>query len=114
MAYVAPAIKAVMQKYGVKGSIAVRHHSALVVNIKSGSLDLLDEKCKDRGYEDVNVYWVEQWKTGKIKEFYIELLKAMKGDSWFDKSDISTGYFHIAYYLDINVGKWDKPYVLTA
>jgi len=33
----APAIKAVLKKYGVKGSIGVRHHSSLVVNIKEGS-----------------------------------------------------------------------------
>ena len=34
----APAIKAVLKKYKVKASIAVRHHSTLVVNIKEGAV----------------------------------------------------------------------------
>ena len=29
---------------------------------------------------------------------------------WFDKSDIQTDYFHTAYFIGINVGKWNKPY----
>ena len=39
----APGIKAVLKKYGVKGTIAVRGYSSLVVNIKSGVLDLLGD-----------------------------------------------------------------------
>ena len=39
----APAIKAVLKKYNVKGTIAVRHHSTLVVNIKEGALDFIGE-----------------------------------------------------------------------
>ena len=38
----APAIKAVLKKYGVKATIAVRNHSTLVVNIKSGSIDFIE------------------------------------------------------------------------
>ena len=109
-----PAIKAVLVKYGLKGSIAINHHSTLVVNIKSGKMDLLSDDNKNRGYEDVNVYCIDRYKSGKVQEFYNELLAAMKGDSWFDKSDIMTDYFHTAYYLHINVGKWDKPYELVA
>ena len=35
-AALSPAIKAVLKKYNMKGTIAVRHRSTLVVNIKSG------------------------------------------------------------------------------
>ena len=115
----APAIKAVLKKYGLKGSVAVNHYSTLVVNIKSGVLDLIGDvnKASQRevvGYHQVNVYHAESWASDpKIKALYKELIAAMKGDSWFDKSDIMTDYFHTAYYLSINVGKWDKPYELT-
>ena len=37
----APQIKAVLKKYGMKGSIAVNNHSTLVVNLKEGALDLI-------------------------------------------------------------------------
>lgn len=50
----APAIKAVLKKYGVKGTIAVQHHSTLVVNIKEGDLDLLSIYDEDRTYAQVN------------------------------------------------------------
>src|SRR5210317_2339261 len=36
-----PSIKAVLKKYGMKGSIAVNNHSTLVVNLKEGALDLI-------------------------------------------------------------------------
>ena len=44
----APQIKAVLKKYGLKGSIGVRHHSSLVVNIKSGILDLVGASNRHR------------------------------------------------------------------
>ena len=127
----APAIKAVLKKYGVKGSIAINHHSSLVVNIKSGVLDFLgasqkynDRQAEIRGlapyevgsYLQVNTSWCEQWMEDigetKIAKFYGELIAAMKGTRWYNNSDIMTDYFDYAYYLDINVGKWDKGYVL--
>ena len=129
----APAIKAVLKKYGVKGSIAINHHSSLVVNIKSGVLDFLgasqkynhhraewrgDMPHKVGGYLQVNTSWCEQWMEEigetKISKFYGELIKAMKGTGWYNNSDIMTDYFDIAYYTDINIGKWNKDYVLEA
>ena len=122
----APGIKAVLKKYGMKGTIGVRHHSTLVVNIKSGKLDIMQnhyDKVTERGtvnqygdnirkleYLDVNQYWIEDGYTGIVKDFIIELYDAMKGDKWFDKSDIQSDYFHTAYYMDVNIGSWNKPY----
>ena len=122
----APGIKAVLKKYGMKGSIAVRHNMTLVVNIKSGKLDIMQnwyDKVTERGtvnqygdnikkaeYLDVNQYWIEDGYTGIVKDFINELYDAMKGDKWFDKSDIQSDYFHTAYYMDVNIGSWNKPY----
>ena len=64
------------------------------------------------GYTSVNVYHIDRHYTGIARDFLNELVKAMKGTKWFDKSDIMTDYFHTAYYININVGKWNKPYVL--
>ena len=42
------------------------------------------------------------------------MFKAMKGNKWFDKSDIMTDYHHIAYYCYIDVGRSrEKPYICT-
>ena len=103
----APGIKAVLKKYGMKGSIAVKNHMSLVVNLQSGPIHFDMD-----GYTSVNVYHIDRHYTGIARDFLNELVKAMKGTKWFDKSDIMTDYFHTAYYIDINVGKWNKPYVL--
>lgn len=108
----APAIKAVLKKYGMKGSIAVRHHSTLVINISAGELDLL--RGANDTYRQVNVYHVvDCTEDPTIKAFYRELLDITMGEGsgWFDKSDLMTDYFHTAWYVDINVGHWDKPYI---
>lgn len=123
----APGIKAVLKKYNMKGSISVRNHSSLVCTIKSGPLDIIgnmfDIAVKQEGshynrnpvkpkYIDVNTYWIDDNYSGKVREFLLALEKAMKGADWYDRSDIQTDYFDTAYYIDINVGRWDKPYQL--
>lgn len=129
-AKLAPAIKAVMKKYGVTGSLSVRNHSTLVLTLKGGKLDFIgnynarakaEDPCGTRGlrqitdsYMDVNVYWTDTSYTGKVKEFFAEVIQAMKGPDFFDDSDIQSDYFHCSHYIDINVGRWDKPYVLVA
>tara|TARA_R100000700_G_C3079353_1_gene85793 strand:+ start:143 stop:565 length:423 start_codon:yes stop_codon:yes gene_type:complete len=128
----APGIKKVLKQYGLKGTIAIDNYSSLVVNIKSGSLDLLGAAQKvndilaDRfnrprteigTYLQANAYRDPQDydridKT--IGQFYSDLIKAMKGDKWYNRSDMMTDYSDIAYYLDVNIGRYNKPYLLTA
>ena len=110
-AKLAPQIKKVLSKYGMKGSISIRHHSTLVVTLQSGAIDF-GEYTHGDGYIQVNVYHIERHYKGKAQAFLTELLAAMKGPDWFDKSDAMTDYFHVKHYCDINVGKWNKPYFL--
>jgi len=126
----APQIKAVLKKYGVKGTIGVRHYSTLVVKIKSGSLDLIGNHIKNikekytRPNEEqlanidnfeVNPYWIHDQYTGKVKDFLLELKAAMNGARAsvknHDNSDIQTDYFDVGWYISINVGSWDRPYI---
>ena len=109
-AKLAPEIKKVLSKYGMKGSISIRHHMSLVVTIQSGAIEF--EHSHGDGDTQVNVYHIDSHYTGKAKAFLTELLAAMKGPEWFDKSDIMTDYFHVSHYCDINIGKWNKPYFL--
>ena len=124
----APAIKAVLKKYDVKGTIAIRNQSVLVVNIKSGVLDFIAEANRKnakhaswagqirheiKDHYQANAYNADGYE-GIFGEFYRELIAAMKGNEWYDKSDAMTDYFDTAYYLNINIGKWDTPYILNA
>jgi hypothetical protein len=103
-AIVAPAIKAVLKKFGMKGTIAVDNYSTLVVNIREGKLPFEER-------ENVNPYWVDEHYEGEKRDFLNELLAAMKpADLWYDRSDAMTDYFDTAYYVNVNIGKWNKPY----
>ena len=110
-AKLAPQIKKVLSKYGMKGSISIRHHSSLVVTLQSGAIDFKDYTHGD-GYIQVNTYWIDDHYQGKAKAFLTELLAAMKGPNYFCEDDIQSDYFSRSHYTDINVGRWNKPYFL--
>ena len=104
----APAIKAVLKKYGMKGTIGIRHHRTLFVNLQSGVIDF---GCESR---QVSEYYIKDNYTGDARGFLLELLAAMRGDNWFDRSDIITDYFDVKHNTSINIGNWKNPYVCTA
>jgi hypothetical protein len=110
-AKLAPQIKKVLSKYGMKGSISIRHHSSLVVTLQSGIIDFKDYSHGD-GYIQVNTYHIATQYQGKAKAFLTELLAAMEGPNFFNNDDAMTDYFHRSHYTDINVGRWNKPYFL--
>ena len=125
-AQLAPAIKAICKKYGVKASIAVRNHMTLVVNIKSGNIDFIGNYNKVAGqkyahtaagfraadrYLDVNPHWYHEHFDSRALSFLSELIPAMNAGN-HDRSDIQTDYFDVGWYIDVNVGRWDKPYAL--
>jgi hypothetical protein len=129
-AELAPAIKTILKKYGIKGSLAVSNHSTLVLNIKSGKIDFIKNHLAAteavrsgrpefnmteesfRGYMQINPYHTDSQFSGKAKKFLAEVIAAMKGPKFFDHSDSMTDYFHCSHYIDINLGRWNKPYVL--
>lgn len=123
-AKLAPAIKAVLKKYGMKGTISVKNHSTLCVTIKSGKLDIVSnynsiaankprqgwQEFKPAVALDVNQYWYSTQFSGDCLDFVSELIAAMKGPDYFDESDSMTDYFHCSHYMDCRIGTWDTPY----
>jgi hypothetical protein len=120
-AQLAPVIKSICKRYGVKASLAVRHHSTLVLNIKSGPIDFVgnfnsvmsrkEAQQINRDYIDVNTYWYHEHFTGEAKEFLTKVISAMNAGN-HDRSDIQTDYFDVGWYIDVNVGRWNRPYAL--
>ncbi len=127
-AQLAPEIKRVLNKYKLKGTISIRNHLTLVVTIKSGPIDF----CQDwfdtwtaenshnphahwinevPNHLDVNVYHIPRQHSGRARKCLEELLAAMNQGNW-NRSDVQTDYFDVGWYCDINVGSWNKPYVL--
>lgn len=124
-------VKPILAKYGIKATFAVRSHMTICLNIKSGKIDFIEnyiqtDIAKNYGNKmsddqvayirknqalDVNPYWYHEHFSGKAKAFLSEVLPALKGADWYDESDAQTDYFNTAYYVDVNIGSWDKPYV---
>ena len=125
-AKIAPTVKKILAKYGVKGSLAVSNHMTLVLNVKSGAIDFISNfndtvSAQPGGFRtgsaakdhiDVNPYWYHEHFSGKSKEFISEAMDALKSADWYDESDAQVDYFNTAYYVDINIGKWNKPYIV--
>jgi len=128
-AKITQALKPVLAKYGVKGTLSVRNHSTICLTLKSGKIDFIANSNRvcgsshyqvsrgfrpnTSGYSDVNPYWFQDHYDGKAKAFLTEAFKALKVAGWYDRSDAQIDYFDTAYYVDINVGKWNKPYIVT-
>jgi len=114
-ANIAPAVKAICKKYGVKATLAVRNHSTLVLNVKQGPIDFIkdfgdSEDAKKFGIQ-VNPYWYHEHFTGQSKEFLTEVITAMNVGN-HDRSDAMVDYFDVGWYVDVNIGAWNKPYIL--
>ena len=127
-AKIAPKIKAILAKYKVKGSLSVRNHMTLCLNLKSGSIDFIANsntvcgnshyqvasgfKPSTSGYDQVNPYHFKDHYDGKALAFMQEVFHAMN-DGNHDRSDIKSDYFDVGWYVDVNIGKWNKPYLLA-
>ena len=130
-AKLAPTIKAILAKYGVKGTLSVRNHMSLVLTLKSGKIDFIENFIKtdaEKSYGqpmsddnvayirknrqlDVNTYWIDSHYSGKAQAFLTEVKAAMEGPDFFNNDDVQSDYFNRSHYVDINIGKWDKPYI---
>ena len=102
----APNIKKALKKHNMKGTLSVDNYSTLRLTLQSGSIDF--------GTVNINEYWYKDHFSDNPEAlaFLSEVIPAMNVGN-FDKSDIQTDYFHVGWYISVNLGKWDKPYVLN-
>ena len=106
-AAIAPKIASLLKEYDVKGSLAIENYSAVVLNLRSGAIDF------GRAYDQVNVYHVDSFYSGKAKEFLMKAVEILNTGN-YDNSDAQSDYFDRGHYISINVGRWDKAYVVSA
>jgi hypothetical protein len=103
-------------KFGVRKGYA---GSSVDVTIKQGPVDFDVVFANElKAYAQINEFHLHFY--GKYEAFFEQVLNIIKtapanagGRAWFDKSDSQTDYFHIAYYIHLNVGEWNAPYACT-
>ena len=106
---IAPVVKAICKKYGVKASLAVRNHRTLVLNVTQGDIDFIEnyiETDRNKSYAkymsrdqidslrknralDVNSYHYKDHFSGRALQFIKEVHTAMMAGN-HDNSDIQT------------------------
>jgi hypothetical protein len=101
-------------KFGVKkesGGIAVR------VTLKKGNVDFSDLYMEgDHGYAQINQYHLGNY--GDHRYLFEDIINAIKtapgnadnGREWYDKSDAQYDHFDTAFYFNLEVGNYNKPY----
>jgi hypothetical protein len=120
-----PAIKKALKDFGLKGTIAVRNHSTLVVNISSGKIDFIGNynettkhnlecgrpRMEAKDSLDINPYWYHEHFTGDALNALKAILTAMNVGN-HNRSDSMSDYFDVGWYVNVNIGQWDKAYML--
>ena len=121
------ALKKVIPK-SWKWSLGVHHHSTLVLNIYSAPVDLVGEWHQKRlenrrglppefeqdkcpSHVQVNEYHLEA-QFDKSLAIMTRIKDAMMTGN-HNNSDSMTDYFDVGWYIHINLGKWNKPFILT-
>jgi len=101
-------------KFGVRKSPSC--HS-VGVTIKSGTVDFSDimGTTDFDKYVQVNQYHLGNYGVHKsLFKKIVEIIKTAPSNKWYNNSDPMTDYFDVAFYFDLNVGEWDKPYERVA
>lgn len=111
---------------GWKYSLAVNNHSTIVFTLRQAPVDILgniraaanaknfgNDKVVEVGlYWQVNGYYIDSQFSGEVLEVFEKINTALNDGNW-DKSDIQTDYFNVGWYVGINVGRWDEPFLDT-
>lgn len=104
----------VLKPLGVKYTLRVRNHMAITCTIKSAPFDMLADRKIDspfeRDYAQVNPYWFQEHYTGRTRDVLGKVVEAIKSADYYDRSDAMVDYFDTAYYFDINIGDYSKPF----
>jgi hypothetical protein len=112
--------KSLKAKFGknLKFSIRREGSSTVCVTLVSGNVDFSDI-VKENDYLQVNQFYPETY--GQHVNLFREIIQIIKtspanavnGKAWFDNSDPQSDYFNTAFFIRLNVGIYNKPYIFN-
>lgn len=123
---IAAELKKIMPK-GWKYSLSIDGHSKIILTISKAPVDLFalinthnkaEAEWKGFRYHEtkdhiqLNPYSLsEPFKSNAdIFVLFEKIKSAMKSAGWYDRTDSSRDHFDTAYYIGVNLGKWNKPF----
>lgn len=88
----------------IKVSVVREHYSSVKCSIMESDINFGVE------YKQVNTFYLKD----SYKSDALALLQAINSilhQGHYDKSDAMIDYFDCAWYVHLEIGKWDKPYI---
>ena len=126
---IAAKLKPVLAEYGLTGTLSINHHSSITLTLKKGPIDFYGEmrsfyahdprSLSENRFVDydspltINRYYITETWSLHTSIVLKEILAALKGADWYDKSDSRSDYFNTAYYIYIEVGNDNSLYQLV-
>ncbi len=96
-------------KDGWKFSVRGDNHTAVRV-----ALMAYPKGYEFPGHASVNHYHIDRMESvGDKEKEVLKKVSAIVHEKHWDKSDIMTDYFNCAFYVTIEIGKWDKDAVMV-
>ena len=94
----------------LKINVRNEHYSVAQITIAEGNIDFSDI-LEDYKYLQINGYYPDWYgKHSKIIKKILDI--ANEGNH--DHSDHMTDYFDVGWYVRLDIGSWDKPYIYKA
>lgn len=112
-----------------KFSVRMQHHSSVRVSIMKGSaFDIYETRDMRGEYYKVDLndgkrlYRISEYndcreyseKDSKVFKKIFEIIKYGSDNKYFDKSDPMSDYFHTAFYYELTIGQYEKPFEVMA
>ena len=127
-------IKVINKKYGMRATLSVRDHMTIVLTIRSGAIDFVNDlqennrqrydgttiyECNKKSIEnsDFSLYSfsrVEDTFKGIACDYLTECFAVLL-EGHYNNSDSQRDYFDVAWYIDVNIGAdYTTPYKLIS
>jgi len=99
-----------------KFSVTGENHTSININILSGPIQMItNEQNKSRGYEQVNHFYIkENYKDfPEIRNILLDIYNIANEGNYTEVVDGDYGIVP-SFYVNISIGKWDKPYTIIS
>ena len=99
----------------IKFSVRKENYSSVHVTILKSPYNFSDlPNYRPDSATSVNHFRVPDCVHRRLFEKILMIIKTGSDRTWFDKSDSMTDYFHVAFYIHLYVGHWEKGYEMIS
>lgn len=107
-----------------KWTVSVQNHSTICLTISAAPIDLIDmytskkcgaevrESALRRRYCEINPYHFKEHFEGLMLITMEKIFAALNLKN-HDKSDPLTDYYDVGHYVQVSLGRYDKPFVIN-